>query len=71
MGWQSINEQPPKDIEEEFLVWGNGWRYPRVASYDPETEEFFDPESCSTYDDVTYWWSPIPALDNRLPAEVG
>ena len=47
-------EQPPRDIEEEFLAWGDGWRYPRLASYDPETGEFFDPDSCATYDDVTY-----------------
>ena len=61
MGWKSINDQHPRDIEDEFLVWGDGWQFPRLASYDPETEEFFDPESCSTYDDVTYWWAAVPA----------
>ena len=68
MGWQAIKEQPPKGIEEEVLVWGDGWRYPRVASYDPETDEFFDPESCATYNDVTYWWAPIPALSKAAEA---
>jgi hypothetical protein len=71
MGWQSINEYPPNDLDEGCLVWGHGWRYPRLASYDPETGEFFDPESCATYNDVTYWWATVPAMDGPLTGAIG
>lgn len=55
MQWNRIAEATPESGDEEFMVWGEGWRHPAIASFDPETGEFFDPESCSTHVDPTHW----------------
>lgn len=55
MHWNSIAETTPGTCDEEFMVWGKGWRYPAFASFDQETGEFFDPVSCATHTDPTHW----------------
>lgn len=61
MNWETIEKFLPSDAEEEFLVWCDGCRYPTIASFDHETQDFFETESSMTLSRPKYWM-PLPEL---------
>jgi hypothetical protein len=65
MPWTRIKDTKPKNAAEDFMIWGEGWRYPAIASFDPETGEFFDPDTCSTLVDPTHWMA-LPDPPERV-----
>ena len=65
MNWTPIAETPPTQQKLKFMVWGDDWRHPAVAAFDPETGEFFDPESYATHHGPTHWMV-LPDPPRRL-----
>ena len=65
MYWQPITKAVPVNDVATFMVWGNGWRHPEIAAFDPDTGEFFDPTSFATHVDPTHWMS-LPDPPGRI-----
>lgn len=64
MRWTNLSEGIPTDFDLDYMIWGEGWRCPAVASLDPETGEFFDPQSYTTHIKPTHWLA-LPARPSR------
>lgn len=55
MRWHDITRTVPCNCSAPMMVWRDGWRFPALAAFDPDTGEFFDPVTCLTHPDPTHW----------------